>query len=81
MYNNISISGRIFRIALSTGLIVAVLNSTGPLGAMVYLPFVSIYAGLTAFIGWDPVNAIANGIGPRLAKAKVHPVVLEKATG
>jgi len=57
--NNISTLNRIFRIVLSLGLIAVVLNGSGPLGAMVYLPFISIYAGITAFIGWDPVNALA----------------------
>jgi len=59
MYN-ISISGRVFRIALSIGLILTVLNSGSPLGNMVYLPFAAIYAGITGFIGWDPVNKLAS---------------------
>ena len=58
MYTNISIYGRVIRIALSIGLVMAVMNMSAPLGAMVYLPFISIYAGITGFIGWDPVNAV-----------------------
>ena len=41
-YNNISTSGRIFRIALSVGLVMFVMNSAAPLGNLAYLPFVSI---------------------------------------
>jgi hypothetical protein len=57
--SNISTLNKIFRIVLILGLIAVVLNGSGPLGAMVYLPFISIYAGITAFIGWDPVHAVA----------------------
>ena len=70
--NNISTLNRIFRIALSLGLIVAVLNGSGPLGAMAYLPFISIYAGLTAFIGWDPVNALVSKLEKVLAIKHSH---------
>jgi len=66
MYNNISISGRVFRIALSTGLILTVLNSGAPLGAMVFLAFASIYAGITGFIGWKPINKLASVVEEKM---------------
>jgi hypothetical protein len=60
MYTNISNMNRAARIVLSLGLVFAVLNATGPLGALVALPFISIYAGITGFVGWDPVSALAS---------------------
>jgi len=70
MYNNtcknISISGGIFRVTLSVGLILVVMNSNAPLNDAVYLAFVSIYAGITGFIGWDPVNAIMDRVSEKL---------------
>ncbi len=67
IYNNISTSGRIFRIVLSVGLVMFVMNSAAPLGNLAYLPFVSIYAGITGFIGADPVNALASMISKKMA--------------
>ena len=66
IYNNISTSGRIFRIALSVGLVMLVMNSAAPLGNLAYLPFVSIYAGITGFIGADPVNTLASMISKKM---------------
>jgi hypothetical protein len=60
MYTNISNMNRAARVVLSLGLVFAVLNAAGPLGALAVLPFISIYAGITGFIGWDPVSAFMN---------------------
>jgi hypothetical protein len=60
MYTNITVADRLFRIAISLGLVLAVLSMSGPVGSLVYALFVSIYLGITAFIGWDPVNALLN---------------------
>jgi hypothetical protein len=62
MYTNINYVSRFLRVALSLGLVFAVLNAAGPLGALVYAPFVSIYAGITGFIGWDPLYALVSEI-------------------
>jgi hypothetical protein len=58
MYTNISVVDRAFRIAISLGVVVAVLSMSGPVGGLVYALFVSAYLGITAFIGWDPVSAL-----------------------
>ena len=62
MYSNINTVNRIARLALSLGLIFIVLSLSGPLGALAYLPYVSIYTGITAFIGWDPAIALMNRV-------------------
>ncbi len=72
MYTNISILNRVFRIALSLGLIFTILSMSGPLGAMLYAPFFSIYAGITAFIGWDPVNALMSKVQEWLTDTTTH---------
>jgi len=64
---NISTSGRVFRIALSLGLVMVTISSAAPLDQLVYLPFISIYAGITGFIGADPVNALMNKISEKIA--------------
>jgi hypothetical protein len=71
MYTNIGIVNRVLRMALSLGLVFTILSMSGPLGALVYLPFVSIYAGLTAFIGWDPVHALLGQV-PQQTKSGHH---------
>ena len=70
---NINTLNRTFRIALSLGLVVVALNMTGPLGDVAYALFVSIYAGITGFIGWDPVIAF-------LSKFSWKPVVKQAHT-
>lgn len=58
MYRNISTSDRVLRFLVSYLLIFTVVSSTGSLGAMAYLALISIYPGITALIGWDPVSAL-----------------------
>jgi hypothetical protein len=71
MYTNINIMNRVGRVVLSVGLVFAVMSVSGPLGTLVALPFVSIYAGITGFIGWDPVAAL-------LGKVHFSPVLEPK---
>ena len=74
MYSNINTVNRIARLALSLGLIFIVLSLGGPLGALAYLPFVSIYTGITAFIGWDPAIALMGRWvdGPAVGNSVLH---------
>jgi hypothetical protein len=51
-----------------------VLNLSGPLGVLTIMPFISIYAGITGFIGWDPVTALLGQLEARHA-AKPAPVI------
>ncbi|MBK9130997.1 MAG: hypothetical protein IPM20_05060 [Gammaproteobacteria bacterium] len=53
--------GGIQRIALlivSIALIAVTLQSSGPMGWMVMLPFLAIYFGISTFTGWDPIKAV-----------------------
>lgn len=54
---NINTLDRTLRMALSLGLVLIALNMSGPIGTLAYAVFVSIYAGITAAIGWDPMIA------------------------
>lgn len=72
MYTNISNLNRVLRTVLSLGLVFAVLSMSGPLGALVSLPFISIYAGITGFIGWDPVIALINDVHQKLTTKPTH---------
>ncbi len=72
MYTNISSLNRVLRIVLSLGLVFTVLSMSGPLGALVSLPFVSIYAGITGFIGWDPVIALMSDVHQKLTAKPTH---------
>lgn len=74
MYTNINTINRVSRIVLSLGIVYAVLSMSGPLGALVYAPFISIYAGITGFIGWDPVNELISKrrASPAANLAHVH---------
>jgi hypothetical protein len=72
MYTNISNMNRVARIVLSLGLVFAVLNAAGPLGALVVAPFISIYAGITGFIGWDPVSALMSQAREASAAKPAH---------
>ncbi len=56
---NISTGERVIRMAVTAGLIGTVLTHSGDLGYLTLLPLMSVYTGLTAFIGWDPVVAAA----------------------
>jgi len=69
---NITILNRTFRIALSLGLIFVTLNMSGPLGTVVYALFISIYAGITASIGWDPLIALMGSIDKKSSLKLVH---------
>ncbi len=62
MYNNISISDRVFRMAVCYGLIFFVVSGSGPIGALAYLPLISIYLGITSLIGWDPLSAVVSKV-------------------
>jgi hypothetical protein len=64
---NIGPFDRVNRIILSvTSIMVAVLFTEIPEAAIVTLAAVGMYTGLTAFIGWDPLYALA-GIFQRQA--------------
>jgi hypothetical protein len=67
MYTNITTINRVSRVALSIALVMAVVNMTGPLGVLTVMPFISIYAGITGFIGWDPIAALLNQIEVKAA--------------
>jgi hypothetical protein len=72
MYTNITVIDRAFRIAISLGVVLAVLNMSGPLGSMVYALFVSIYLGITAFIGWDPIAALMGRVSKGVSARPAH---------
>jgi hypothetical protein len=70
--NNINTLNRAARIALSLGIVVTVLGMSGPVGNLVYAIFVSIYAGLTGFIGWDPAMALMDKMHKKSADKVGH---------
>lgn len=56
---NISNSERVARVVLGVGVILdVVFHASGPLGWVAILPILSIYPGLTGFIGYDPIYAM-----------------------
>jgi hypothetical protein len=67
MYTNITTINRVSRVALSVALVLAVVNLSGPLGVLTIMPFISIYAGITGFIGWDPISALLNQVEVKAA--------------
>jgi len=69
---NISTFNRVLRITLSLGIVVAVLNMSGPVGNLVYALFISLYVGLTASIGWDPMIALMNRVTGKAASESDH---------
>ncbi len=70
--NNISITNQVLRLALSLGIVFAVLNASGPIGSLVYALFLSAYAGITAAIGWDPAIALLDLIHHKMAERSAH---------
>ena len=60
---NIGLLDRANRIIVGTTLIaVAVLFTAIPTGAVAGVVAAGFYAGLTGFIGWDPLYALANSV-------------------
>ncbi len=59
---NIGTVERALRMAVTLGIVVAVLNVNGELGYLALLPLLAIYTGITAFIGWDPIEALADSM-------------------
>ena len=57
-YTNIAQSERVARIALGVGLIIDVVNGSGPLGSAALIPLASIYPVMTGFLGFDPIYAM-----------------------
>ncbi|MGE0278905.1 MAG: hypothetical protein AB7R40_26220 [Nitrospiraceae bacterium] len=55
---NISTENRVKLLLLSIGMIVVTLHTGGILGWHVIFPLVSIYAGITAFTGFDPIDSL-----------------------
>jgi len=55
---NQSVAQRAFKLFASLGMIAATLSTVEPLGWRVIIPLLAIYPGLSALIGWDPLNAI-----------------------
>ncbi len=53
---NLDTAERVLRITVTMGLIAAVLNYNGTLGYLTLVPLLAIYTGITAAIGWDPID-------------------------
>jgi hypothetical protein len=63
---NIGSFDRANRIVLGiTAITVAVVFAEIPESAIISLVAIGMYAGLTAFIGWDPLYALVNAFQPR----------------
>jgi len=69
---NINILDRTLRIVLSLGIVLVMLNMSGPLGIAAYAVFVSIYAGITGFIGWDPVISLMSKTDKKVSATHGH---------
>jgi len=52
---NITLSGRVVRVAVGLLLIYSVFLQEDALGAAAYLPLIAIYPLITATLGWDPI--------------------------
>jgi hypothetical protein len=70
--NNINTINRVLRVVLSLGIVVVVLGMTGPVGNLAYAFLVSIYAGLTGFIGWDPAIALMDRLHKKVTDKADH---------
>lgn len=84
---NVGLLDRVNRLIMGTTLIVAaVLFTAIPSAAVAGMVAFGIYAGLTAFIGWDPLYALAKAV-QRQAPAQTPPTIThyqrrgEQATG
>jgi len=76
--NNVGPLDRVNRIIVGTTLImVAVLFTAIPAANIAALVAVGMYAGLSGFIGWDPVYVVAKALQQR-APAQPAPVVAAK---
>jgi len=70
--NNLSTLNRVLRVALSIGIVVTVLLMSGPVGNLAYAILVSIYAGLTGFLGWDPAIALMDKAHEKASEKTSH---------
>lgn len=72
---NVGALDRVNRLLTAMTLIaVAVLFTAIPSAAVVGIVAVAIYAGLTAFIGWDPVYAMVKAMHKQTAAHAPEPV-------
>jgi len=59
---NLDTAERVLRIAVTMGFIAALLNYNGTLGYLTLIALFAIYTGITAAIGWDPIDALINTV-------------------
>ncbi len=64
--NNISLLNRAFRLLVTFAIVFSVLSVDGPIHNLVYALFISIFTGLTAFIGWCPAVALMDRLHKHL---------------
>jgi len=59
---NLEAGERALRMVVTLATVLAVLNVNGELGYMTLLPLFAIYTGITAVIGWDPIDALISNL-------------------
>ncbi len=60
--HNLGTGERVARMAATAVLIGTTLTYSGDLGYLTLLPLLSIYTGITALIGWDPIAAAVDSL-------------------
>jgi len=68
---NLDTAERVLRVTVTMGLIAAVLNYNGTLGYLTLIPLFAIYTGITAAIGWDPIDALVKAAKLRKPASRI----------